>query len=281
MTLDWIDAAAIWLPENKHRLGYLLMDPIENSPAFTHAMLGFPLNKFVFWERSNLRQVFGWALAHGTWDSRSWTILRGDEFCFETFLQGLDPIENHLFEYVREDERRYYVRLLGVNPVPFAYYYEITKDAYSARSKDFSNFSIPAPFNIEDFEQKRVQDWIRFQGYPAGDPASSIFPKLEGMWIVCDGQIVASVHDGLSMLPFKIPDAAINGVKVVEHDRGKGLCAALLNAFLGRLFSSGKQRAGLFVDVHNEPAMHCYERVGLVKKQLYYKVELDAAKSSS
>jgi len=281
VTLDWIDAAAIWLPENKHRLDHLLRDPIESSPAFTHAMLGFPLNKFVFWEHSNPKQVRGWAFSFGSLESHTWNVIHGDELCFETFLHGLDPAANHLFEYIREDERQYYARLLGTSPVPFAYYYEITRDTFNARSKVPNEFMVQEPFKLRDFDQKRALDWIRFQGYPAEEPAISAYPRLDGTWITRDGQIVASVHDGLSILPFKTQDAVINGVKVVESNRGKGICAKLLHAFLGRLFSSGKQRAGLFVDVHNDSAKNCYERVGLVKKQLYYKLELDLAKSSS
>ncbi len=279
--LDWIDVAAIWLPENKHRLDHLLHDPIENSPAVMHAILGFPLNQFVFWERPSPTRIRGWALTHGTWDSRSWNILRGDEFCFETFLRSSNPAESQAFEYIREEERVLYARFLDVKPIPFAYYYEATRDEFQARSNDLAEVAVNKPYKIHAFDPGRALDWIKFQGYPSEEPAVSAYQRLDGLCMTCDGQIVASVHDGLSMLPCQVQEAAINGIRVAESDRGKGFCTALLHEFLDRLFSSGKQRAGLFVDTLDESAKHCYERVGLVKKQRYYKVELEPAKSSS
>ncbi len=281
MPLDWIDASSIWLPANKQRLDHLLRDPIDASPAFIHASLGYPLNHFVFWERSNPKRIRGWALVHGTQDSRTWSILRGDEFCFKTYLETLAPGEKAVFEYVRDEERVFYARILGVEPVPFACYYETTRDAFYARSKDPTIFLLPEPFKIHLFEPARALEWIKFQGYPVEEPAFSIYPKLNGLCATSNGSIIASVHDGLSVLPFQVPEAAINGVKVAKNERGKGICAALLRTLLDRLFSSGKHRVGLFVDIHNESAMHCYEMAGFVKKVVYYKVELDRAKSSS
>lgn len=280
-SLDWIDAAAIWLPAHKYRLDHLLRDPIESCPAFTLALLGLPLDQFVFWERPGPARIRGWAITHGTLDARSWNILRGDEVCFEAYLRNLSPTESQAFEYVREEERSHYARYLDVEPVPFAYRYEITRGAFVARSMDPTWLKAQETCKVQAFEPGRAHDWFEFQGYPAQERAFSVYPRLDGSWLTVDGKIVASVHDGLSMLPFKVPEAFISGIKVAESARGKGACKALLNAFLDRLFHSGKLRAGLFVDVHNEPAKRCYERVGFIKKQLYYKVELEPVKSSS
>jgi RimJ/RimL family protein N-acetyltransferase len=281
MPLEWMNASAIWLPANKQRLDHLLHDPIEASPAFIHASLKYPLNQFVFWERSGHPRIRGWALVHGTRDSCTWSVIKGDEFCFKTYLQTLNPAEKAVFEYVRDDERGYYARILGVEPVPFAQYYETTRDAFYAQTMDPIDLLLPEPFKLHVFDPARAHDWIAFQGYPAEEPAFSIYPRLNGLCATRNGSIIASVHDGLSLLPFQVPEAAINGVKVAESERGKGICTALLRVFMDRLFSSDKQRVGLFVDIDNKPAMRCYERAGLAKKQVYYKVELDRAKSSS
>jgi ribosomal protein S18 acetylase RimI-like enzyme len=281
VTLNWIDTAAIWLPTNKQRLDHLLQNPIESSPAFTHASLHYPLNQFVFWERSTPSRIRGWALVHGMRDSCTWSILRGDELCFKTYLQSLDPSEKAVFEYIRDEERGFYTRILGVVPEPFAIYYETTGSDFYAQLKDPTDLFLNKPFKIHMFEPSRALEWFNFQGYPAEEVALAIYPRLNGLCAIRGDSIIASVHDGLSLLPFQVPEAAINGVKVADSERGKGICTALLRAFLDRLFSSGKQRVGLFVDEHNGSAKHCYEQAGFVKKQLYYKVELDRAKSSS
>ena len=281
MTLDWIDAAAIWLPANKQRLDHLLQNPIETSPAFTHASLQYPLNQLVFWERSSPPRIRGWVLVHGMRDSCTWNILRGDEFCFKTYFRSLHSAEKAVFEYIRDEERGFYARILGVEPIPFASYYETTRDAFHAQSKDPTDFLLHDAYKMHVFEPARALEWIKFQGYPVEEAAFSIYPRLNGLYVTRDNTIIASVHDGLSMLPFQVPEVAINGIKVAEAERGKGICTALLRTFLERLFSSSKQRVGLFVDVNNIAAIHCYERAGLVKKQVYYKVELDRAKSSS
>ncbi len=281
MTLDWIDAAAIWLPANKQRLDHLLQNPIEASPAFTHASLKYPLNQFVFWERPSPPHIRGWALVHGMLDSCTWSILRGEELCFKSYFRNLDPAEKAVFEYIRDEERGFYARILGVEPVPFANYYEITRDAFHTKSNDPTDFMLHEASKMHVFEPARALEWIKFQGYPVEEAAFSIYPRLKGLCVIRGGSIIASVHDGLSMLPFQVPEAAINGVKVAENERGKGICTALLRTFLERLFSSGKDLVGLFVDVGNKAAIHCYERAGLVKKQVYYRVELDRAKSSS
>ena len=281
MPLEWMNASAIWLPSNKPRLDHLLLDPIDASPAFIHASLKYPLNQFVFWERSSPSRIRGWALVHGTRDLCTWSILRGDEFCFKTYLHTLNPTEKNVFEYIRDEERCFYTRILGVEPVPFACYYETTRDAFYARSKDPMEYLIPEPCKMHVFDPTRAHDWITLHGYPADDAAFSIYTRLNGLCATRGGTVIASVHDGLSLLPFQVPEATINGVKVAEAERGKRICTALLRSFLDRLFSSGKQRVGLFVDVENRSAIHCYEQAGLAKKRVYYKAELERAKSSS
>lgn len=279
--IHWMEAAAIWSLQNKRRLDHLLCDPIEASPAFIHASLQYPLNQFVFWERGNPTAIIGWALVHGTRDACTWSILRGDEFCFKTCLQTVPPGETAIFEYIRDEEREFYVRILGMEPMPFACYYEVTRESFYCHFKDPTDLLLPTPFKMQLFDPERAHDWLTFQGYPAEESAFSIYPRLNGILATRAGAIAASVHDGLSLLPFQVPEVAINGVKVAEHERGKGLCTALLRVFLDRLFNSGKRRAGLFVGAQNEAAMRCYERAGLVKRQMYYRLELDGTKSSS
>lgn len=280
-TISWIDAAGIWGHANKHRLDHLLQDPIEASPAFIHALTGNSLNQFVFWERGSPMTVRGWAFVHGTRGACTWSILRGDEFCFETYLQAALPREKIIYEYIREEERGFYSRITGAKPAPFAWYYEITRESFRGHVRDPMALLLPEPFKMQLFHPARARDWFAFQGYPAEEPAFSIYPRLDGIIATSEGSIAASMHDGLSLLPFRVPEVVINGVKVAENDRGKGLCTALLRVFLDRLFSAGKRRAGLFVSVDNEAAMRCYERAGFLKKQLYYKLVLDEAKSSS
>jgi ribosomal protein S18 acetylase RimI-like enzyme len=281
MTVDWIDARTIWQQGNKARLDHLLQEPIENSPAFTYASLHFPLNQFVFWEDSSRKRIQGWAIAHDTPSTCTWSILRGDLACFKAYLGAIKPGEAAVFEYIRPEERAYFTNIIGVEPGPFAWYYEITADEYHRQSKDPTRFLFHEPCKVHHFDRASARDLILFQGYPVAEPATVIFPRLNGMYVTCGGQIIASIHDGLSLLPVQVPCATINGVKVASDEQRKGICKALLHAFLAKLFASSKQRVGLFVDVNNVAAKTCYEAVGLVKKQLYYKVELERAKSSS
>ena len=218
-------------------------------------------------------------MVHGT-PSPNTVIIRGDMFVFHVFLKSLHEDDKVKFEYIRDDETKYFSRFFLEQPEPSCYYYEI--DINTNWNSDVSKLNIDdAGCEIHAFDPTRSLDLIRFYQYPAASPATEIFPRLNGLYMTRDGNIIAALYDRLSILPYRLEVVAIGGVLVDENERNKGFCKTLVQEFLERAHNAGMSKAGLFVDIHNEAAIKCYENAGFIRKKMYYELECNGKKSSS
>lgn len=279
MTCTWIDAPELWEGKNKQYLNLLLENPIENSPVFTYAVLQLPGNHLIFWHHRKVHSFRGWAMVHGT-PASSIVVIRGDVLVHRIFFKSLHEDDKIKFEYIREDETKYFSRFFLEQPVPSCYYYEI--DLGTSWKLDAPVPAVnDASFKIHLFDTDSSLALITFYQYPATSPATEIFPRLNGLYITRGGgKIIAALYDRLSILPYKLDVVAIGGILVNESERNKGFCKALVREYLERLHDAGTSRAGLFVSVHNEPAIECYEAAGFIRKSTYYELECTGKKSS-
>ncbi|HME54215.1 MAG TPA: GNAT family N-acetyltransferase [Candidatus Lokiarchaeia archaeon] len=279
MSCTWIDAPELWDGKNNKYLNLLLENPIENSPVFTYAALQLPGNHLIFWHHRKVHGFRGWAMVHGT-PTSSTVVIRGDVLVYRVFFKSLHEGDKVKFEYIRGEETKHFSRFFLEQPVPSCYYYEIDLGT-SWKPDELVPVMNDTGCKAHVFDPDISLDLIAFYQYPATSPSTDIFPRLNGLYMTRDGKIIAALYDRLSILPRQLDVVAIGGVLVAEDERNKGFCKALVREYLERLHDAGTCKAGLFVSVHNEPAIKCYENAGFTRKKTYYELEGSGKKSSS
>jgi hypothetical protein len=275
MIFQSVKPEEIWTPENRRYLSYLIDAPFQNSPILLRCLFNSQLKRLFFAMEDYEAPVQGCILVSYEDLGRTAVILRGTTEVFDRFIPVLEMGQTTEFDYIEPADCPLYTERFGSEPSLATHFYETTTPLGEDTLDELLDLAREGGYKIKDIDSAMTNALIGFYRFPVNKTSLAIFSKVSGLYALKRAEIVACAYDTFSLLQDPIQVAIIGGVRVDERERNRGLCRMLTGMLLNRLFDTGHEEIGLFVDFDNGPAISCYERVGFARVSDVYRLRIE------